>query len=128
MKNKLQEWIDIAEEDLSSAEWCVKGQKYLWSLVMCQQAIEKMLKAIYLKQKNEVPPKIHNLNKLLLDVGFSDELDEETNIFFDDLIIYYFSSRYPDKRALLKKECTEQLVNKYLNKTKEVFQWLKNKL
>lgn len=127
-EKNIQVWIDIAEEDLSTSEWCVEGKKFLWAMVMCQQAIEKLLKAIYLKKTEEIPPKIHNLNKLAEYSNISDELSEEVKSFFDELLIYYFSSRYPDKSSLLKKELNEDKVVNSLNKTKEVFTWLKNKL
>lgn len=128
MNNNFSEWLKIAEEDISAAEWCFQGEKYLWTLVMCQQAIEKTLKAIYEKQTGDIPPKIHNLNKLATDTGLANSLEEEVKTLFDDLLIFYFSSRYPDKRNLLEEECTHEKVESYLNQTKEVFEWLKNRL
>lgn len=128
MESKVQEWINIAEEDLSTAEWCVQGKKYLWAMVMCQQAIEKLLKAIYQKQNNEIPPKIHNLIKLSESTGIFSELNEEFKTLFDDLLIYYFSSRYPDKSTILKEELNESTILNTINKTKEVYTWLKEKL
>lgn len=127
-EKNIQEWIDIAEEDLSTAEWCVQGKKFLWAMVMCQQAIEKILKAIYLKKNEEIPPKIHNLNRLTELVGISNDLSEDLKEFFEELLIFYFTSRYPDKSAVLKKVLNEDFAIKFLDKTKEVFIWLKSKL
>lgn len=117
-EKNIQEWIDIADEDLNTAEWCIKGKKLLWDMVMCQQSIEKILKAIFLKQTQEIPPKIHNLNKLAEFTHVSNELSEDKKTFFEELLIYYFSSRYPDKSAIIKKELTEDLAINTFNKTK----------
>lgn len=124
----IQTWIDIAEEDLSTAEVCVQNKKYLWAMVMCQQAIEKILKAIYVKQKNEIPKKIHNLLILSADIGISLELTEDLKELFNSLLAYYLGSRYPDERKKLMTECNEEYSKDILNKTKETYLWLKKKL
>ena len=38
--------------------------RYLYVLFCCQQAVEKMLKAVIVKQTNEFPPRLHNLMRL----------------------------------------------------------------
>ena len=127
MEDKFQEWIDIAEEDLSTAEVCVNAGKYLWGIVMCQQTIEKMLKGLYVKQNNEIPKKTHNLLILSQDVKITHELTEEHNKLFNLLLLYYLGSRYPDKRDKLVSECSQEFTVNTFNKTIEVCLWLKKK-
>lgn len=119
-------WIDFAEEDLNSARWCFQGEKYLWMFVMCQQVIEKTLKALYVKNTNQVPEKTHNLKQLAKNIEIIDKLSEDIISFFNDLLIYYFAARYPDKKS--KIDCTKENANDILQKTEEVFIWLKEKL
>ncbi len=121
-------WIKIADEDLDAAEYCVNGKKYLWAMVMCQQAVEKVLKAIYVKNTDKIPEKTHNLIKLAKDTGILDELSGETFKLLNKLLIYYFATRYPDKRVKLQSEFTKNNISNILNQTKEVYLWLKNKL
>lgn len=59
----INNWILLAEYDLESAEVLFKAKKYLTMAFSCQQAIEKILKAIYVKEKSETPPYTHNLIK-----------------------------------------------------------------
>ena len=33
LQEKIDEWITIAEEDLSTAELCLTGGKFLWAMV-----------------------------------------------------------------------------------------------
>lgn len=42
-EKNINTWVKIADEDFDTAEYCFNGKKYLWSMVMCQQAIEKHL-------------------------------------------------------------------------------------
>jgi HEPN domain-containing protein len=121
-------WLEIAQDDLSTAELCYKGKKNLWAMVLCQQAIEKILKALYVKQNNQIPEKTHILKKLASDTKIIDKCDKETLTFFNDLVIFYFGTRYPDKREKLLQECTEAYIKMSLEKTKEVFKWIKEML
>ena len=123
--SKVNDWIDIAQDDLETAEGCISFKKYLWAMVMCQQAIEKMLKAIYVKKTSEVPKKTHNLLILAKDVGLLTSLSEETVSLLEDLLIFYFGSRYPEESKKLKKKCTQKYAIETYEKTKEVYLWLK---
>jgi len=58
-------WVDIANYDLETAEAMLKSKRYLYVGFMCHQAIEKMLKAIYSYKIQEMPPRIHNLARLV---------------------------------------------------------------
>ncbi len=127
-EKNINTWVKIADEDLDTAEYCLNGKKYLWAMVMCQQAIEKVLKAIYVKNTDEIPEKTHNLTKLAKDTGIINELSEETKMLLDDLLIYYYGSRYPDKREKLDIDLTPELIKNTMNSTKEFHLWLKNKL
>ena len=60
-KEKVEYWLDIAEYDLETARAMQSGGRYLYTVFMCQQALEKLLKAIYLTQKSEEAPRTHNL-------------------------------------------------------------------
>lgn len=127
-EKSIKVWVEIAEEDLDTAICCFENKKLLWSVVMCQQAIEKILKALYVKNFTEIPEKTHNLVKLAQDTGIINDSNDEITVFFNKLILYYFGSRYPEKRARLQKECNYEFVHGIMNKTKEVFQWVKEKL
>lgn len=131
MQKKIQEWIDIAEEDLSTAELCIQGNKYLWAMVMCQQSVEKILKAIYLKQTEEIPPKIHNLKLLLEKIGLVSAINNDignVGVLLEDLVNFYIGSRYPDKRKKLIEICNKNYAKTTYDKTKQVYLWLKNRL
>ena len=59
MDEKIKYWIDIAKYDIESAKVMFDGNRYLYVGFMCHQSIEKMLKAMYVKELKETPPYIH---------------------------------------------------------------------
>ena len=62
--DKVNYWVSIAEYDLETAEVMLVNNRFLYVGFMCQQAVEKMLKAYYVAVKMENPPYIHQLLKL----------------------------------------------------------------
>ena len=50
MKEEIKRWTNQAYADLKSAKHSLKSKDYYLSAFMCQQAVEKILKAFYLKK------------------------------------------------------------------------------
>ena len=97
MKNLLSEWIKVAEDDLDTASFCYNGKRYLWTIFMCQQAIEKILKALYINTYDKVPPKKHDLIELAGHANIFEDCSEETKDLFRRLTRYYIKTRYPER-------------------------------
>ena len=58
--------VKQALHDLENAKKNLGMEIYDVCLVLCQQAVEKMLKALWIKKTgNESPPRIHSLRKLV---------------------------------------------------------------
>lgn len=60
----VRSWLDASRYDLETARALLKSRRYLYVLFMCQQAIEKILKACATVKTGEFPPRIHNLARL----------------------------------------------------------------
>lgn len=128
MQDKISIWLEISRDDIETAEACFEKKRYLWMMVTCQQAIEKLLKAIYLQKILVTPPKAHDLVLLAEKTGLLNEITDDTLKLFDTLTEYYFGTRYPDKRIKLAKECSLDFAQNSLNETKKVLLWLQEKL
>ena len=126
MDRATQKWIEIAEYDLKTAAAMLKSKRYLYVVFMCQQAIEKILKAIYVQQNKNVPPRTHNLlylaDTLKLQVSASDK-----SLLFD-LNQFYISTRYPQDRRRISKTVTQKKAKMYFENTKGVFQCFRKML
>lgn len=121
-------WLDIAGDDLEAAEHCLSGKQYLWSLFMCQQAVEKAIKAIYFEKTGKIPPKKHDLIALAGAADILDGCSNDTKDLFRLLSLYYIETRYPDKRAALEAKCTGVFAKATVDSSKEVVTWLKSML
>ena len=112
-------WINTAEDDWGSVEWLFKGKKYLQCLFWAHLTLEKLAKALWVKNHTQnTPPKIHNLIWLLKQSNI--DLGEENMNFLDDYNTFQLSSRYPDYLNKIYSVCTKQFTEKQLNKVKEI--------
>jgi HEPN domain-containing protein len=116
-------WLAEAEESLTVAGHLFDKKDYSYSLFFGHLAIEKLLKAIYVKNVDENVPRSHNLPKIAKAAGLdvSDEMQ-------DDLIritAFNIEARYPDYKREFRKKCTAEFTATELKKIQEVFAWLK---
>ena len=124
----IDNWLSLAEYDLATACDMSKAKRYLYVAFMCQQAIEKILKACYVKQHTSTPPYTHNLLRLIKELNFKDEMGDELMAAVEELNSYYIESRYTEDIEELSKLLTEAKAASVLNSTKELFEWIKAKL
>jgi HEPN domain-containing protein len=87
-------WLELARYDLGTAKAVLETKRFVYVLVMCQQAIEKTLKALYTKLYGEIPPRIHNLVEL--SERCEVELTPEQEDRLRQLDFYYIGARYPE--------------------------------
>ncbi len=124
----IDNWLSLAKYDLATAHDMLKAKKYLYVAFMCQQAIEKILKACFVKQHKSTPPYTHNLLRLIKELNFKDEMDNEMMAAIEELNSYYIESRYTEDIEELSKFLTEDKAVSVLNSTKELFEWIRAKL
>ncbi len=125
LQEKVEHWLDIAEYDLETAAAMQNSQRYLYTVFMCQQAVEKLLKALYLQQKGEEAPRTHNLAYLFNALNLPDAPDAD---IFSTLNAYYIKGRYPSYKRKLSQMLDKQTSQNLLNRSEEVFKWLKSQL
>lgn len=94
---------------------------------MCQQAIEKNIKAMLAMQGKEIRP-IHNLSKVAEDANVLQELDKETQKFIDMLSYYYLNARYKETIATLSQTIGKKEAKDYLEKAKRLILWLTQRM
>ncbi len=132
-EGKYDYWEDIAIYDLETAEAMLLSGRYLYVVFMCQQAVEKLVKGLFVLYKGEEPPRTHNIWNIfdrIFDIDKfveKEKQDAEKHFsFFDELLAYYISERYPSYKQKLSQSITKEKATEVLIKTKEVFAWLKS--
>jgi HEPN domain-containing protein len=118
-----QSWTEQANYDLETAQAMLHTGRYLYVLFCCQQAIEKMLKALIARRTSELPPRVHQLARLAELAGV--EASDSRMDFLRELSAYYIHARYPEEVTKLTDQATEVVARRIMEATVEVIQWLK---
>lgn len=125
-KEKFNYWLEYAQYDMESAEAMYKSGRWVYVIFMCQQAIEKLCKGLYILYIDENIPRLHNINAVYS--RFADKINQPLTDnyrkLFDRLSLYYLEMRYPEYKKRLSEMTNEETANTLLSKTKEAFQWL----
>ncbi len=123
LAEQVQSWLDIAQDDLKSAELLLRGKQLLNAAYFCQQAVEKAIKAC-IQAKQTVPPHSHNLSVLAEKAGIVESLDDKGKKFLITLTRFAIETRYPDKKAKIAAQCSDEFVGNLLEQTREMITWL----
>lgn len=128
MTEKENYWIQIAAYDLETAKAMLDAGRYLYVGFMCHQSIEKILKGVFTIKSETVPPKIHNLARLLqltkLDSDIPDDLLETLN----ELNPLNIATGYPDQEFEIIQDFDYDYSSELLEKTRGLFEWIKTKI
>ncbi len=120
-------WLKIANYDLKTAEAMLKSKRYLYVGFMCNQSIEKILKGIYSDKFNQLPPRIHNLARLLKLVELGNDIPKDLLEILNELNPLNIAAIYPDQQLEIIKELDFDYSSKLLENTRRLFKWLKTK-
>ncbi|RJQ46347.1 MAG: HEPN domain-containing protein [Nitrospiraceae bacterium] len=126
MEKDVMYWLNLSGYDIKTADAMFNSRRYLYVLFTCQQAAEKMLKALVTKNTKQFPPKTHDLLRLA-DLSRVD-IDETRKEFLAKLSYYYIETRYPEEVVKISKDINRKTAFEYLNNTKAILKWLKPKL
>ena len=130
MNDNVKYWIDLADYDFDVAKAMLETKKYLYVGFMCHQAIEKALKAIIAKScaEGEIPPKIHNLQKLAEKAELFSKMSETQRKTLHNLNPLNIQARYPDLKNAIAADLTVDICRDFITKTEELLCWIKQQL
>ena len=119
-------WIAEAEEALQIARHLIEKNDYSYALFFGHLAIEKIFKALYIVNKKEHAPPLHNLLRLAKEAGL--DPDESKTDSLLRITAFNIEARYPDLKRTFRKKCTFEFTNNQMDIIKEIFQWAKSRL
>jgi HEPN domain-containing protein len=123
VEKQIAYWIDSAMSDLETSGILIKNNRDLNGLFFCHLALEKALKAHFVKVHTAIPPRTHNLGFLLDRTGIVVSIQEDE--FMGLMMEYQIEGRYPQ---YYPKIPSKSVVLSYLEETKRIVTWLKTKL
>lgn len=126
--DKVEYWIELAEYDLDTAKAMLKSKRYLYVGFMCNQVIEKILKAYFVKIKKEQPPYTHKLIRLAEESNLYKLMSEEQKNFMFIVTPLNVEARYPTQKQDILKSLNKEKCKKIINQTEDMMIWIKKKL
>ncbi|HEY4481934.1 MAG TPA: HEPN domain-containing protein [Candidatus Brocadiaceae bacterium] len=122
-----QKWLERANYDIDTAEAMYTTGRYIYVVFMCQQALEKCLKALMAFKEMDIVP-VHNLRRLAEMTGVIGEMSKEELKKIDFLSQYYLNARYKEDIEELMLQITADIAKDFVNFSKEKVKWLTLKI
>jgi HEPN domain-containing protein len=117
-------WIIEAEESQKVSQHLFDKKDYSYALFFGHLAVEKIIKAIYVKNIDLQIPRSHNLPRLAKAAGLSVPPVMQENLI--RITTFNLEARYPDIKRKFREKCTPEFTKAELDKINEVFKWLKS--
>jgi len=122
MREEVKNWLKQANKDFEVAEKNFNLKEYYISVFLCQQAIEKGLKAVILEKRKEKA-----LGHSLVQLGREANIPEKFVSHLKRLSPQYFLARYPDASEDVPFELYDEKISKeFIFNSKEVLLWINN--
>ena len=112
---------------MDTAKAMLQTGRMIYAIFMCQQSLEKCLKALLAYGDKDVVP-IHNLRRLAELAGVIHEMDESTLLQLDFLSSYYINARYKEDLQQLTKGISESVVRDFIQFSEGLIEWLCQKM
>lgn len=115
MKKETEQWMNQAQRDILSAQHCFESKDYYLCAFVCQQAVEKSLKAFWIEHDLGLL-KTHDLTLLARKMNAPLEILKKCALLGN----FYTATRYPDTQG---SSINKEMAIEALAAAKEVLQW-----
>lgn len=119
-------WRESSDENYATMQNLIKTREYAWSLFLGHLVIEKLLKALYVKELKKHPIFSHDLLRLANKIAVS--LPNEYEDWLDEITTFNLNARYDNYKKSFNKLCTEEFSNEWISKIEILRKWLISQL
>jgi len=128
MRDKTKYWLELCDEDLTTAKFLHGSSRWLHMGFFCHLVAEKALKAVASETSDKVPPRTHDLHRLASLSGVFDELNDEYLDLLDKLNPLQIETRYPEYKSKIATSMNKKYCTELLKETEEFLCWIRQKL
>lgn len=123
----IEYWERSAAEDIITADGLFQLGRYLPCLFYCHLFVEKIIKALIVKNTKRSAPFGHKLSRLAK-LASSIKFSKEQLDLLDEVTAFNIKARYEDYKFKMYKKATKEYTKSYLSRTKELYLWIKEKI
>ena len=128
MFDKVEYWLDLADDDVITAKTLLDGKRYLHAGFFCHLIVEKAIKAAIANATSEIPPYIHHLIILAERARISDDLSEQQRKLLGELNPLNIEARYPEYKERVAQTLDAERTERLFKETEDFLWWIKKKL
>jgi HEPN domain-containing protein len=122
-QQQIDYWLESSKEDLDAAVTLFNNHKFRHALFFAHLAVEKILKAHVTKAMADVPPRTHDLLRLVDLAGLT--ITDLQRTFLARVQRYCTEGRYPN---ILPEAPSEEAANNLIQEARDICLWLANQL
>jgi HEPN domain-containing protein len=116
-------WRQLAAEDMDTAQYNLQGGKHVPALFFWHLTLEKLLKALWVKNNiPDTPPFTHDLQKLM--AGTSLECDADCYDYLNVVNAWNLEARYPEYTRTLRRIADKTYMAQHEQRIKKFYEWL----
>jgi len=119
-------WLESSDKDFSTMINLYNSKDYHWSLFLGHLVIEKLLKALLVKQTEKHAPFSHDLRRLAKQTNIP-FLNEHV-LWLDTITSFNLNARYDSYKQEFYKKCTPTFTSIWIENIKTLREWIKTKL
>lgn len=131
-------WLMLSDYDLNTIDCLIAGERWVYVAYLCQQAVERQLKGMYVYYTNTEAPKTHNLSFLFKKVCDSEKFRQEAEQtsfaehraeaedFLIDLMFYYMSDYPFSYKNISSRFVGKDLALQLYAKARSTVEWLRS--
>jgi len=131
-------WLMLSDYDLGTIDCLIAGERWVYVAYLCQQAVERQLKGMYVYYLGSEAPKTHNLSFLFKKVTESEKFRQsadgtqfaehrgEAEDFLIDLMFYYMSDYPFSYKNISSRFVGKDLALQLYAKARSTVDWLRS--
>jgi len=119
-------WILRSDSDFETMNNLIKSKDFHWALFIGHLVIERLLKAIVVRETGTHAPLTHDLRRLAKLSGLA--FEDEHKKWLDTVSTFNINARYDDYKQDFYKKCTPDYSITWFTNIKILREWIKTKL
>ena len=124
--NIFNHWLETSDNDFNTMTHLYNSKDYHWALFIGHLVIEKLLKALIVKQIQNHAPFTHDLRRLakITKINFN----KEHILWLDVITTFNLNARYDNYKKDFYKKCTPEFTSVWFSNINALRKWIKTKL
>jgi len=117
-------WKDSSDQNFETMKHLLNAKDYSWALFIGHLVIEKLLKALYVKNAQRHAIFTHDLLRLANKIELV--LTEEQEEWLDEISTFNLNARYDNYKQDFQKKCTKEFTIERISRIENIRLWLMN--